>query len=192
MVQLEPFCIRIRRRLRSMAPRAVGLKIIWMKNLEYSIWYCRKRIPVKGLATVSFVLLKLVWNKIFGGNLNFLVKIWLNSYRTNFSEKKYYTILNIYFLVYVKEPKKFSSKIKVSFIGDLIFCIVNFFDQKITNDRQMFYIFWKIKLFSPHGVQRGSLVIANGDVLTPLYPSRADLYPTRTIQEVSKHKKGLK
>uniref|UniRef100_A0A915CMS7 Uncharacterized protein n=1 Tax=Ditylenchus dipsaci TaxID=166011 RepID=A0A915CMS7_9BILA len=35
----------------------------------------------------------------------------------------------------------------------------------------------------PEGVQRGSLMIADGDVLTPLYPSRADLYGARTIQE---------
>ncbi|KAI1702610.1 peptidase family m28 domain-containing protein [Ditylenchus destructor] len=35
----------------------------------------------------------------------------------------------------------------------------------------------------PNGVQRGSLMMADGDVLSPLYPSRSDLYPRRTIEE---------
>uniref|UniRef100_A0A7E4WCP9 Glutamate carboxypeptidase 2 n=1 Tax=Panagrellus redivivus TaxID=6233 RepID=A0A7E4WCP9_PANRE len=33
------------------------------------------------------------------------------------------------------------------------------------------------------GVQRGSVMHGNGDPLTPLVPSKADVYPTRTIEE---------
>uniref|UniRef100_A0A915DW68 PA domain-containing protein n=1 Tax=Ditylenchus dipsaci TaxID=166011 RepID=A0A915DW68_9BILA len=36
----------------------------------------------------------------------------------------------------------------------------------------------------PDGVQRGTLMTMDGDLLTPLYPSKADLYGARTIKEV--------
>uniref|UniRef100_A0A915DYS7 Peptidase M28 domain-containing protein n=1 Tax=Ditylenchus dipsaci TaxID=166011 RepID=A0A915DYS7_9BILA len=38
----------------------------------------------------------------------------------------------------------------------------------------------------PDGVQRGTLMTMDGDLLTPLYPSKADLYGARTIKEAKK------
>lgn len=35
------------------------------------------------------------------------------------------------------------------------------------------------------GVQRGTLKISNGDPLSPLYPSRSDMYRPVSIEEVS-------
>lgn len=35
------------------------------------------------------------------------------------------------------------------------------------------------------GVQRGSIMIGNGDPLSPLYPSKKNSYRSKTIEEVS-------